>query len=222
MTDTTWRLIAPAEDAASARPISPDLVAELEVVAKQLGLRYSKDSKARKLYLGLPKVTTSKPSPTGGLVYPSGNMAERHPANNDPRYAPARPAEAAPLVRVSPDLKVSKNFSLSEFRPQSSVYDGVRVHPDLVDLLERIRAAAGCPIRITSGYRPPAYNQHVGGVANSNHMDGLAADIYADALNVSQLRAVCEKVMAGRGGLGYYPTQNFCHVDVGAYSRWQG
>jgi len=156
------------------------------------------------------------------LVYPSGNAAERHPDNNHPDYAPSHPAEAAPLVKLSPDIRVSSHFSLSEFRAKSNAYDGVRVHPKLVELLERIRSAAGCPIRITSGYRPPAYNRSVGGVESSNHKDGTAADIYADNLTTAQLHSVCSKVLGNTGGLGFYPVQQFCHVDVGPYARWQG
>lgn len=222
----SWRLICPAEDHTSAREISGALVSELERVAGQLGLRCTRDDAQMKLYLGLPKTTAKTPVvatvSASGVVYPSGNMAARHPHNNDARYAPARPSEAAPLVRVEPDMKVSEHFWLSEFRPRSTAYDAVRVHPRLVELLERIRAAAGCPIRITSGYRPPAYNSEVGGVSSSLHLDGLAADIYADALRVDQLHTVCSMVLGQSGGLGYYPQSGFCHVDIGAFSRWTG
>lgn len=51
----------------------------------------------------------------------------------------------------------------------------------LAELLERVRAVLGVPVHISSGYRSPALNRAVGGVANSVHMSGLAADITAPA-----------------------------------------
>jgi zinc D-Ala-D-Ala carboxypeptidase len=48
---------------------------------------------------------------------------------------------------------------------------------DLCVDLERIRGAFG-PIRVTSGYRCPALNAAIGGVENSAHIFGCAADLY--------------------------------------------
>lgn len=42
--------------------------------------------------------------------------------------------------------------------------------------LEKIRALLGAPMSIDSGYRCPALNKAVGGVPNSAHIDGYAAD----------------------------------------------
>ena len=44
-------------------------------------------------------------------------------------------------------------------------------------LLDPIRRRYGAPIIITSGYRCPALNTAVGGVANSHHIVGCAADV---------------------------------------------
>ncbi len=46
-------------------------------------------------------------------------------------------------------------------------------------LLDPIRRRYGAPIIVTSGYRCPALNTAVGGVANSHHIVGCAADIVA-------------------------------------------
>ena len=46
-------------------------------------------------------------------------------------------------------------------------------------VLDPIREHWGLPIRITSGYRCPELNEEVGGVEDSWHMDGCAADITA-------------------------------------------
>ena len=44
-------------------------------------------------------------------------------------------------------------------------------------LLDPIRCRYGSPIIVTSGYRCPALNTAVGGVTNSHHIVGCAADI---------------------------------------------
>ena len=46
-------------------------------------------------------------------------------------------------------------------------------------VLDPIREHWGLPIRVTSGYRCPELNDEVGGVEDSYHMDGCAADISA-------------------------------------------
>jgi len=54
--------------------------------------------------------------------------------------------------------------------------------PNLTSLvtvvLEPLREAYGKPIYVTSGYRCPKHNAAVGGVKNSQHMAGEAADIH--------------------------------------------
>jgi len=42
--------------------------------------------------------------------------------------------------------------------------------------LEKIRALLGAPLHIDSGYRCPALNKAVGGVPDSAHIEGYAAD----------------------------------------------
>ena len=52
-----------------------------------------------------------------------------------------------------------------------------RMVSDLLDRLDEARAMAGIPFVISSGYRCPAHNKVVGGVADSAHTRGYAADI---------------------------------------------
>lgn len=47
------------------------------------------------------------------------------------------------------------------------------------NILDPLREAWGKPIIVTSGYRCPALNKAVGGVATSQHQQGQAADITA-------------------------------------------
>lgn len=80
-----------------------------------------------------------------------------------------------------------KYFSLNEFLISSTAKRfGIDNMPTfeivdnlnrLADYLDNIREKLGKPILIISGYRSPMLNRAVGGVANSQHLKGLAADI---------------------------------------------
>lgn len=54
-------------------------------------------------------------------------------------------------------------------------------------LLDPIRRRYGAPIIVTSGYRCPALNTAVGGVANSHHIIGCAADITAGSIEQNRV-----------------------------------
>lgn len=84
-------------------------------------------------------------------------------------------------------MKKIKYFKLSEFInsatanrlgidniPSFEVVDNLN---RLADYLDNIRAKFGKPILISSGYRCPMLNKAVGGVVNSQHLKGLAADL---------------------------------------------
>lgn len=94
---------------------------------------------------------------------------------------------------------------------------------ETVRIVDEIRRRAGVPITINSGVRCTRHNAEVGGVANSNHLTGEAADLHC-ALSPTELADIAEEVTAqmipGRGGIGIYPWG--IHVDNGAYSRWRG
>ena len=85
-------------------------------------------------------------------------------------------------------MNITKHFTLEEFQ-RSSVADAHGINntipaqyiPTLEQLcrtiLEPLRAFAGQPIIISSGYRSPTLNVKVGGVYASQHTLGEAADI---------------------------------------------
>lgn len=53
----------------------------------------------------------------------------------------------------------------------------VGIKPELMQVLDKARGLAGVPFQITSGLRTSEQNTAVGGVSNSSHLSGLAADI---------------------------------------------
>ena len=88
------------------------------------------------------------------------------------------------------------------------------VSPLLLEKLEALRAMIGGPIEISCAYRCPAHNARVGGVPNSQHVDGTAADVqtpnYDHCNTQEQLKWYCEQI--GFDGIGLYDWG--CHVDV--------
>lgn len=55
----------------------------------------------------------------------------------------------------------------------------VKLETLVLRLLDPVREAWGKPLRVTSGFRSPVLNKAVGGVPDSQHVQGEAADITA-------------------------------------------
>ena len=111
---------------------------------------------------------------------------------------------------------LSKHFSRSEMGCRCGC-GKLKADPRLLSLLERIREILGVPVVINSGYRCPAHNKRVGGVDNSYHTQGLAADIRCPSMTADELwRQVRVLAQGGYlpelGGLGRYIGR--IHVDV--------
>ena len=69
------------------------------------------------------------------------------------------------------------NFRKSEFKCPCCGGYGAGIASSLVENLQKLRNKYGNTI-ITSGYRCPNWNRRVGGVSNSAHLKGQAADFY--------------------------------------------
>ena len=98
------------------------------------------------------------------------------------------------------DIRLSEHFLLSEFT-RSSTAERLGIcneldpfyptHKDIIanlrnlceQVLEPLRAYAGQPIIISSGYRSPALNQALRGAPRSQHLTGEAADIRLPTYN---------------------------------------
>lgn len=100
------------------------------------------------------------------------------------------------------------------------------IDPDLLGVLSELRHVLGSDsaFQVISGYRSPATNARLrrtrgGGVArHSLHMDGMAIDIRLPGVPLADLRDAAVSLQAG--GVGYYPHENFVHVDTGRVRRW--
>ena len=114
---------------------------------------------------------------------------------------------------------LSAHFSKSELACRCC--GELNIVPALLDALERLRELAGEPIRIHAGYRCPEHNQQVGGVTNSAHTRGMAADIAIPDLTLQEMYELALQVPAFlEGGIGVYD-DGFLHVDVRPHNaRW--
>ena len=108
------------------------------------------------------------------------------------------------------------HFKLNEFRCRGC--DELKLNINLLLKLEELRKLTG-PLIINSGYRSISYNNYVGGIKDSEHIKGNAADVVAINMSPGKVYYIADKLFSG--GVGKYNT--FTHVDVGINRyRWNG
>jgi uncharacterized protein YcbK (DUF882 family) len=115
---------------------------------------------------------------------------------------------------------LSPHFSTSEM----ACHDCGRMvlDPGLIPALEALRSLGPEPIIVDDAYRCPEHNSSVGGVQDSQHIYGKAADIQIVGLTLQQMydRAIQIPAFAN-GGIGVYSRPNFMHVDIrDGIARW--
>jgi len=102
--------------------------------------------------------------------------------------------------------------------------------PALMLLISQVRdkldLAPGAKVELISGYRSPTTNaglraaggEHTGVASKSQHMLGKACDIHMAGVPLARLHMAAMSMQAG--GVGYYPHDNFVHVDTGRVRHW--
>lgn len=113
------------------------------------------------------------------------------------------------------------NYLLRDFRTDT-------IHPidtALLDQLFMLKQTLGVnkPFHIISGYRSPFTNaqlrRYSHGVAeHSFHMQGRAIDIRLEGISPKIVRNAALAI--AQGGVGYYPRDNFVHLDTGHFRTW--
>ncbi|OPY57170.1 MAG: Peptidase M15 [Pelotomaculum sp. PtaU1.Bin035] len=96
--------------------------------------------------------------------------------------------------------KLSENFQAKEFA--CGCCGMVLVHPELIRKLEALRNVIGCA----------DHNRVCGGVENSYHTSGMAADIYSDEKNVNELAEIAENV--GFDGITKTGSSVYLHMST--------
>ena len=96
------------------------------------------------------------------------------------------------------------HFKRDEFRCKcgGKYCNGYPSEPDerMVRIADQLRKNLGVPITVVSGLRCKTWNAIQGGVSNSQHMYGEAADIYAKGVSQSRVEAELDKI----GGVRYH------------------
>lgn len=104
-----------------------------------------------------------------------------------------QPAKITPKAAFA--MHLTPHFTLGEFALNQEVrrfqhqYQ-IDTAAELAAFLERVRQRFGRPIRITSGYRPPAINRSAGGASNSEHLYAVAREGAVDITMDGDLMAV--------------------------------
>lgn len=119
--------------------------------------------------------------------------------------------------------RISKNFTLEELcASDTAKAKGIRNVPDTQQtlnlcalvhkVLQPLRDIYGGQVKIGSGFRCPALNKAVGGVSNSQHMKGEAADLCIDG-DINKGKRWIEIIRA----LGDYDQLIWEHNAKGSY-----
>lgn len=115
--------------------------------------------------------------------------------------------------------RLLRDFRVDEIKP---------IDPKLLDLLHELGGTLETdqPFHVISGYRSPRTNvmlrerggAHPGVASKSLHMVGKAIDIRMPGVKLDHLRGAAKSLQLG--GVGYYPSSNFVHVDTGRVRYW--
>jgi uncharacterized protein YcbK (DUF882 family) len=123
--------------------------------------------------------------------------------------------------RYVDDTLTAFNHLLRDFRT-SDVHP---IDPGVFDILSALQAglSTDVTIQVISGYRSPKTNAALheassAVAAHSLHMEGKAIDIRMPGVQLASLRDTAWALQ--KGGVGFYPKDDFVHVDVGRVRRW--
>ena len=121
-----------------------------------------------------------------------------------------------------PDAVARLNYFLRDHNTNDVIAYDPREFDLLHDILIRLRRP-GATIDIVCGYRTQETNDVLrassqGVAEHSQHILGHAIDIQIPGSSTVRLRNAA--LSLNEGGVGYYPTSHFVHVDVGAIRTW--
>lgn len=125
--------------------------------------------------------------------------------------------------RYMPGALEQVNHVLRDFRTG----DVHAIDPTLLDLLNTLstRLDTTAPFHVISGFRSSRTNgvlhgKSSGVATKSLHMQGMAIDVRLPGRTLKNLHTAA--LSLEKGGVGFYPSSDFVHVDTGRVRRWSG
>jgi uncharacterized protein YcbK (DUF882 family) len=130
------------------------------------------------------------------------------------------------IYRVGDTYQPEAVARLNYFLRDHYTNDVITYDPREFDLLHDILIRLGRPsatIDVVCGYRTQETNEMLrassrGVAEHSQHMLGHAIDMQVPGSSTARVRNAA--LSLNEGGVGYYPTSHFVHVDVGAIRTW--
>lgn len=150
------------------------------------------------------------------------------------------------LSELELNRSISKNFKYSEMCLSGKARSlGIKNIPTQIEanhikelvekILQPLRDELGLVIKVNSGFRNQKVNALVGGVKNSAHLSGYAADIHCPGYKGGSIKELClyiEQFLKSKGikfdqliyeyGDKNIPTKGWVHIgirDLGGYQR---
>ena len=109
----------------------------------------------------------------------------------------------------------TKNFKVSEFACKHCGKN--LIDQRVLNMAQELRDYLGVPVKVNSGYRCETHNKNVGGVKNSKHVQGKAADLSCSLGSAKMFEAV--KALRTQGKLQdmdyCIKYKTFIHIDCG-------
>jgi len=126
---------------------------------------------------------------------------------------------------VNGEFVDSALHEIKRFLADSRTGDAIDMDPELLNYIYDVRESLDSDgvYEVISAYRSPATNdmlrQNSSGVArNSQHLLGKAIDVRLRGVDTAELRDAA--LALKRGGVGYYQSSDFVHMDTGPVRRW--
>ncbi|HYI82702.1 MAG TPA: DUF882 domain-containing protein, partial [Acetobacteraceae bacterium] len=123
--------------------------------------------------------------------------------------------------RYDSDALNQLNWLLRDWRLDKAT----KMDPRLFDIVWEVYREVGArePVHILSAYRAPETNAMLrrrsrGVSEHSQHMAGKAMDFRLPDVDMGRVRAIAMRLQ--HGGVGYYPSSGFVHIDAGSVRAW--
>ncbi|MBE6965755.1 MAG: DUF882 domain-containing protein [Ruminococcaceae bacterium] len=114
-------------------------------------------------------------------------------------------------------IYLTRNFKVAEFACKDGS-DEIPIDMELVGWLQEIREHFGASVTITSGYRSPSHNKKIGGVADSYHLYGRAADIVVAGHTPKEVAQYAASI--GVRGIELNAPYGYVHIDTRDVKYW--